>query len=55
MSGHGARELPEEVRCWHAYRRWVEARNAWYAEHPEADHRLEELRARLARRRAATG
>jgi hypothetical protein len=48
--GHG---LPEEFRRWHAERRWHTARNAWYLEHPEADHRLEDLIARRARRRAA--
>jgi hypothetical protein len=47
--------LHEDARRWHAERRWVEARNAWYKAHPEADYRLEERRERLARRRQATG
>jgi hypothetical protein len=47
--GHG---LPEEHLLWHARRRWIEAVNAWYKAHPEADRRLEELRLRRARRRA---
>lgn len=49
MAGGGT--LPEQFRSWHAHRRWVEASNAWYREHPEADYRLEELRARRERRR----
>jgi hypothetical protein len=48
----GNRGLPEEYRRWHAQRRWVEAANAWYRQHPEADYRLEELRAQRAQRRA---
>jgi hypothetical protein len=53
MAGGGV--LPEDMRAWHAQRRWVEARNEWYRQHPEADNRLEELRERRARRRAASG
>jgi hypothetical protein len=49
----GGHVLSEEVRRWHAERRWVVARNEWYRQHPEADNRLEEIRARIARRRAA--
>ena len=45
--------LPEECRRWHAERRWHLARNLWFNEHPEADRRLEEIRGRIARRRAA--
>jgi hypothetical protein len=51
----GDRGLPEEFRRWHAERRWVEARNDWYRQHPEADHRLEDLLARRERRRAGAG
>lgn len=51
----GDRGLPDGFRRWHAERRWHEARNEWYREHPEADDRLEQLRARVARRRAASG
>jgi hypothetical protein len=45
--------LPEECRRWHAERRWHLARNLWFNEHPDADRRLEEIRGRIARRRAA--
>lgn len=50
MAGGGA--LAEEFRAWHAHRRWVEARNEWYRQHPEADNRLEELGERRRRRLA---
>jgi hypothetical protein len=46
MAGGGV--LPEEFRRWHAERRWHQARNDWYREHPECDDRLEEM---IARRR----
>jgi hypothetical protein len=36
-------ELPAETRRWHQQRRHLAATDRWYAEHPEADHRLEEL------------
>lgn len=48
----GGRGLPEEYRRWHAERRWHRARNEWFKKHPEADDRVEELRARRVRRRA---
>lgn len=51
----GGDQLPEYMREWHAHRRWVEASNAWYKQHPEADNRLEDLLARRERRSAARG
>jgi hypothetical protein len=55
MAGSGV--LPEYMQEWHAHRRWVEATNAWYKQHPEADNRLEDLIARREQRRrqAASG
>jgi len=51
MAGdHG---LPEDVRRWHAERRWNAAVNDWYRQHPGADHRLEDLIQRRRWRRAA--
>jgi hypothetical protein len=52
MAGGASVPLPEEFREWHAYRRWVEASNAWYRQHPEADNRLDDL---LDRRRQRLG
>lgn len=51
----GGDRLPESFRRWHAERRWHEARNDWYRRRPEADDRLEQMRARIARHRAASG
>jgi hypothetical protein len=49
---HGLDERYRSARDWHAANRHCQATNAWYRQHPEADHRLEDMRARLARRRA---
>jgi hypothetical protein len=50
MAG-GGRFPPGEWHDWHAQRRWHAAVNAWYKQHPEADHRLEELLEQVAYRR----
>jgi hypothetical protein len=48
-------DLDERFRRWHAERRWHAARNEWYRQNPDADYRLEDLRERIAQRRAASG
>jgi hypothetical protein len=49
---HGLVERYHAARDWHAENRHCQAVNAWYRAHPEADHRLEDLLERRARRRA---
>jgi hypothetical protein len=48
---HGLVERYETARDWHAANCHCQAVNDWYRQQPEADDRLEELRARMARRR----
>jgi hypothetical protein len=53
-----AEHNPERLQYgldWRAEVRWCHAVNDWYNQHPEADHRLEDLRAKRERRRAASG
>lgn len=53
-----AEHMPEQLQVgldWRAEVRWCLAVRDWYNAHPEADHRLEDLRVRVARRRAASG
>jgi hypothetical protein len=52
LAEHGLTERLAEAQRWHAERRWCAAMNAWYAAHPGADHRFEELLERRRRRLA---
>jgi hypothetical protein len=50
---HGLVERYHMARDWHAHNRWNKARLAWYDQHPDAKHPIEELLEEVDRRRAA--
>jgi hypothetical protein len=52
---HGFHERWQAARDWHAGNRWNRARLAWFEQHPEAKHPVEELLEEFRRDREGRG
>jgi hypothetical protein len=50
---HGLDQRYESARDWHALNRWNRARLAWFEQHPDAKHPVEELLEQVERDRRA--